>query len=67
MVWTDKEKSNITSMMQVNELERKSSFTTIPCLATLPAIPQEVVKHMSNDANLFYQLGLAITKGKLPK
>ena len=67
MVWTDKEKSNITNMMQVNELERKSSFTPIPSLATLPAIPEEVVKHMSNDANLFYQLGLAITTGKFSK
>ena len=54
-------------MMQVNELERKNSFTPIPSLATLLGIPQEVVKHMNNDANLFYQLGLAITEGKLPK
>ena len=54
-------------MMQVNELERKISFTPIPSLATLPAILQEVVKHMNNDANLFYQLGLAISKGKLSK
>jgi hypothetical protein len=65
MVWTDKEKY-IISMVQVNELERKSSFTVIPSLATLPAIPEEVVKHMSNinNANLLYQLGLVITTSK---
>ena len=51
----------------VNELERKSSFTPIPGLATLPVIPQEVVSHMSNDANMFYQLGVAIRTGNLSK
>ena len=54
-------------MMQVNELERKSTFLSIPSLATLPAIQQEEVKHISTDANLFYQLGLGITTGKFSK
>ena len=54
-------------LYMVNELERKSSFTPIPGLATLPVIPQEVVSHMSNDANMFYQLGVAIRTGNLSK
>ena len=52
-------------LYEVNDLERRRNFSPIPSIAALPVIPQDVVNKMSNDANLFYQLGLAITTGEL--
>lgn len=54
-------------LAKVNSMERNYEFMAIPGLEELMAIPQDVVKNMSTDSSVFYQLGLAVRTGKLSK
>ena len=52
---------------KVNSMERNYNFKPIPGLEELLDIPQDIVKNMSTDSSIFYQLGLAVRSGKLSK
>ena len=48
-------------------MERNYNFKPIPGLEELMDIPQDIVKNMSTDSSIFYQLGLAVKSGMLSK
>ena len=54
-------------LAKINSMKRNYEFEAIPGLEELLAIPQDVVKNMSTNSSVFYQLGLAVRTGKLSK
>ena len=51
-------------LANVNSMKRNYEFEAIPGLEELLAFPQDIVKNMSTDSSVFYQLGLAVRTGK---
>ena len=54
-------------LAKVDSMERNYNFKPIPGLEELLDIPQDIVKNMSTDSSIFYQLGLAVRSEKLYK
>ena len=48
-------------------MEINFNFKVIPVLEDLLSIPQDIVKWMSTDSSIFYQLGVAVRTDKLSK
>ena len=53
-------------LSQVNTMSRKSSFEPIEETEEIIQLPEKIVKEMSTDAALSYQLLTAVRAGKLP-
>ena len=51
---------------EVNLMTKNSEFPPIPFLEPLSDLPEDIVKNISTDASLSYQLVKSIAEGKLP-